>query len=132
MSILEFAKRINFERCLIMDEKLPIEAIIRRVRYDRLEHRIEYRRSILAKFLTDQRTQIFPEVFEVSLSSYADIQKLYAMVLKINQKSLRILQLNKKEDMKEIEYVKENIDLYQFILELLAREKNWVNKFLKN
>jgi len=128
-----FIQHIKYERGTIMDEELDIETIVKRVRYDRLDHKIEYRRSILAKFLTGQRIQDFVfEINKIGLLNYVNAQKICVMAVKQHQKTLRILQFDINNNKEAVKLAKENIDFYQFILELLAREKNWVDKFLKN
>lgn len=130
---------------MILQNQLSRIAIVKRLQRDRYDKRLEYRRALLAKVLTEkhsdsQEANLMELVFGIN-AKYAGIKRDWAYYIqnyyrKIQERKKEISELGslQADDTKRLhrtDKLLEEIETDQFILEIINQEKNWIERFLK-
>ncbi len=101
---------------------MRISTIVERVFRDKLDHRLEYRRQILCKWL---------EKFSEEPEEYETLVKLSENELRRSEKNLRNLEnLNAPEEI--IKHSERRVRTSRFIRHLLGADKNFVKRYLNH
>lgn len=104
----------------IMASKISTGKILDRMLNDRIDHRLEYRRQVLCKWLRDCGFKDYEEAF----SSNQELLKM---------REERLQKFTAGNCTKNMIYdVKRLVRISKFLRHLLGSEKNFVKKFLKN
>ncbi len=160
MSEKSFIRKMHEELKAVKKVKLKTERMIKRIKRDRVDNRIEYRRFILSKELLE-RIDTSSELFESLGLNYETCIQVYDEIIKNHKKNLQyfldfrkgMIKNNAQVIQDHLEYLQvckgikvepeiiigvgigvaeDLIENYVFIRECLAKEKNWVIKFLKH